>query len=109
MKDKTFVIILIMLTIVLALMIIANMSKMKKILSIISKEGVTNLQALSKKLGLNIPTIHAIIESMVHQGYLEEIRCESDCGICPINCDFMVSKIKMYRLTEKGMRYIWER
>jgi len=82
------------------------MNKMKEILSIISGENAVNLQALSKKLGLSIPTLRAIIESMVHQGYLEEVRCESDCGICPINCDFMVSKIKMYRLTEKGMRYI---
>jgi len=82
------------------------MNKMKEILSIISEENAVNLQALSKKLGLSIPTLRAIIGSMVHQGYLEEVRCESDCGICPINCDFMVSKIKMYRLTEKGMRYI---
>ena len=82
------------------------MNKMKEILSITSGENAVNLQALSKKLGLSIPTLRGIIESMVHQGYLEEIRCESDCGICPINCDFMVSKIKMYRLTEKGMRYI---
>ena len=82
------------------------MNKMKEILSIISGENAVNLQALSKELGLSIPTLRAIIESMVHQGYLEEVRCESDCGICPINCDFMVSKIKMYRLTEKGMRYI---
>lgn len=86
-----------------------NMSKIREILSIISKEDVTNLQALSRKVDISISTLRALIESMVHQGYLEEVKCESNCGICPINCDFMVSKIKMYRLTEKGMRYIWER
>ncbi|HEC77171.1 MAG TPA: winged helix-turn-helix transcriptional regulator [Thermoplasmatales archaeon] len=82
------------------------MSKMKEILSIISKENAVNLQALSKKLGFSIPTLRAIIESMVHQGYLEEVGCESNCGICPIKCNSKIPKIKMYRLTEKGMRYI---
>jgi len=80
------------------------MNKMRKVLSIIS-EGKT-LDALSRELGLRISTVRAMIDLMVHQGYLEEVRCESDCGICPINCDSMVSKIKMYRLTGKGMECI---
>ena len=79
------------------------MSKMKKILSIISKEGIVNPQSISEKLGLGISTLRALIESMVHRGYLEEVKCESNCSICPIRCN---SKIKMYRLTEKGMRCI---
>ena len=81
------------------------MRKMKKVLSIISKEGVTNLQALSKKLGLSIPTLRAIIETMIDQGYLEEIKCGSGCSKCSMNC-FSISKTKIYRLTEKGTKYI---
>jgi len=79
------------------------MNKTKEILSIISKEGVTNLQALSRKVDLSISTLRALIETMVHQGYLEEVKCKSNCGICPIRCN---SKIKMYMLTERGMRCI---
>ena len=75
------------------------MNKMKEILSIISKERITNLQALSRKVDLGISTLRALIETMVHQGYLEEVRCEGNCGICRINCN---SKLKMYMLTEKG-------
>ena len=79
------------------------MNKMKEILSIISKERITNLQALSRKVDLGISTLRALIETMVHQGYLEEVRCEGNCGICRINCN---SKLKMYILTDKGMRCV---
>ena len=82
------------------------MSETKEILSIISKEGVANLHALSRKLSLSIPTLRAMIESIAHQGYLEEIRCESSCSICPMNCGPLSSKTKIYRLTKKGMKYI---
>ena len=80
-----------------------NMSKIREILSIISKEGITNLQDLSRKVDLSISTLRALIETMVHQGYLEEVRCEGNCGICRINCN---SKLKMYMLTGKGMRRV---
>ena len=79
------------------------MSKVKEILSIISKEGITNLQDISRKVDLSISTLRALIETMVHQGYLEEVECKSNCGICPIRCN---SKLKMYILTDKGMRCV---
>ena len=43
------------------------MNKMKEILSIISKEGITNLQDISRKVDLSISTLRALIETMVHQ------------------------------------------
>ncbi|MCD6411018.1 MAG: winged helix-turn-helix transcriptional regulator [Thermoplasmata archaeon] len=79
------------------------MSKIREILSIISKEGITNLQDLSRKVDLSISTLHALIETMIHQGYLKEVECKGNCGICRINCN---SKIKMYMLTEKSMRCV---
>ena len=83
------------------------MNKMRKILSIISEENTVDLGTLSRKLGLSSPTVQAMIELMVHQGYLEEIRCGTGCSMCPTNCDSLTSsKIKMYRLTEKGMESI---
>ena len=81
-----------------------RMNKMREILSKIS-EGNT-VDALSRKLGLRISIVRAMIDLMVHQGYLEEVRCGSGCSTCPMNCSAQSSKIKMYRLTEKGMECI---
>jgi len=77
------------------------MNKMRKVLSIIS-EGKT-LDALSRELGLRISTVRAMIDLMVHQGYLEEIKCGSGCSMCLMNCSLTSSEIKMYRPTGKGM------
>ena len=80
---------------------------MRRVLSTISEENTVDLGALSRKLGLSSPTVQAMIELMVHQGYLEEIRCGTGCSMCPTNRDSLASsKIKMYRLTEKGMESI---
>ena len=83
-----------------------NMSKIREILSIISKEDVTNLQALSRKVDISISTLRALIEAMVHQGYLEEVRRRGGCSKCSMNCGFSISKTKIYRLTEKGTKCI---
>ena len=83
------------------------MSKMRKILSILSEENTVNVDALSRELGLRGPTVQAMIDLMVHQGYLEEIRCGSGCSMCPMNCGSLTSsKIKMYRLTGKGIKCV---
>ena len=83
------------------------MNKMRKILSILSEENTVNVDALSRELGLRGPTVQAMIDLMVHQGYLEEIKCGSGCSMCPMNCGSLTSsKIKMYGLTEKGMECI---
>ena len=83
------------------------MSKMRKILSILSEENTVNVDALSRELGLRGPTVQAMIDLMVRQGYLEEIKCGSGCSMCPMNCSSLTSsKIRMYRLTGKGMRCI---
>ena len=83
------------------------MNKMRKILSILSEENTVNVDALSRELGLRGPTVQAMIDLMVHQGYLEEIRCGSGCSMCPMNCGSLTSsKIKMYRSTEKGIKCV---
>ena len=83
------------------------MNKMRKLLSILSEENTVNVDALSRELGLRGPTVQAMIDLMVRQGYLEEIRCGSGCSMCPMNCGSLnSSKIKMYRPTGKGMECI---
>ncbi|MCD6108165.1 MAG: MarR family transcriptional regulator [Thermoplasmata archaeon] len=80
------------------------MNKTRTILSKIGEENTVDVEALSRELGLRGPTVQAMIDLMVHQGYLEEIRCGSGCSMCPMNCSSLTSsKIKMYRLTGKGM------
>jgi len=80
------------------------MNKTRTILSKIGEENTVDVEALSRELGLRGPTVQAMIDLMVHQGYLEEIRCGSGCSMCPMNCGSLISsKIKMYRLTGKGM------
>lgn len=84
------------------------MSKMRKkiILSIISEENTVDTNALSKKLDMGTSTLKAMIDFMVHQGYLEEIDCGRGCNACPVKCNVLSSKIKIYKLTKKGMKYI---
>ncbi len=80
------------------------MTKMRDVLSKIT-EGKT-FDALSKELGMRTHTVRAMVDSMVHEGYLEEI-CGSGCGMCSMKCiSPPSSKIKMYAVTEKGMKFI---
>lgn len=82
------------------------MSKMRKILSRIS-EGTT-FDALSRELGMRKSTTKAIVNSMLHTGYIEEIQYASGCSMCPLNCNSQSScgsGIRMYTLTDKGMDY----
>ena len=82
------------------------MNKTIDILFKISK-GKT-MGALSRELGMRKSTVQAMIDSMIHIGYIEEIRCKTGCGICPIKCanPQFPAGIRMYALTDKGMVYI---
>ena len=78
-----------------------SMNKMKNILSKIN-EGKT-LDGLSKELGMRESTIRAIIDSMIHIGYLEEIQCRTGCKMCPTKCSSPPSsEIKMYGGRRRG-------
>ena len=82
------------------------MNKMRKVLSIISEENTVDVDALSRKAGLSSSTVRAMIDLMVHHGYLEEIGCGNGCSMCLMNCSLTSSKVKMYRLTGKGIEWI---
>ena len=81
------------------------MNKRRDILSKISK-GKT-VDALSRELDMRESTLRAMVDSMVHEGYLEEI-CGSGCGTCPMRCasQSSSSKTKLYAVTEKGIECI---
>ncbi len=44
-----------------------------------------------------------MIDLMIHQGYIKEMKCVGSCSMCPMNPSPTFSKVRMYRLTEKGM------
>lgn len=85
---------------------------MKEILSKISK-GAT-IETLSRDLNMRETTIRAMIVSMVHEGYLEEIECgeRTSCSICPVKCEASpttlqsTTGLRMYRVTKKGLDYM---
>ncbi len=67
------------------------------------------LNAISADLGLRVATVRAIVESMVHRGYVEKLACTSGggCTICPMNCGaHTASRSNMYVVTDKGMAYL---
>ena len=78
----------------------------REILSKIS-QGKT-LDILSKEMNMRESTIRAMIDSMLHTGYLQEVRCGSGCGMCPMKCSSLPpnSGIKMYMVTNKGMECV---
>lgn len=81
------------------------MNKMREIILKIN-EGKT-IDIISKELGMRKSTIRAMVDWMVHQGYLDEIRCGTGCSICSMNCSSLPSsKVKMYTVTGKGMECI---
>ena len=77
------------------------MSKRKSILDKI-KEGKT-ISNISNELDMSVRTVEAMVDSMIHQGYLKVINCEdSKCSSCPMGCDSSKMPFKIYRVTEKG-------
>jgi predicted transcriptional regulator len=80
---------------------VENMTK--EILSKIA-EGKT-LDSISKEIDKRESTVRAMIDSMIHDGYLEQIRYTSGCSMCSMRCSHNSpnSQIKMYMVTDKGM------
>ena len=71
-------------------------------------EGTT-FDALSRELGIRKSTTKAIVDSMIHEGYLEQIQYGSGYSMCSVSCNSQSScssGIKMYSLTEKGKQLI---
>ena len=78
----------------------------KEILSRIN-EGKT-LDTIGKEMDMRESTVRARVDSMVHEGYLEELRYAAGCSACLMKCSFSPSnsKIKMCVVTEKGKQLI---
>ena len=81
------------------------MNKTSVILSRI-REGNT-IDALGRELDMRETTIRAIVDSLVHNGYLEEMSCGGGCRMCPAICSLpSSSETRMYAITRKGMEHI---
>ena len=78
----------------------------KEILSKIA-EGKT-LDIISKEIDKRESTVRAMVDSMIHNGYLEEIGYTSGCNMCSMRCSHNSpnSQIKMYMVTDKGINCI---
>ena len=75
--------------------------KLRKILSGI--KGVNTIDGLAKDLNMRKFTVQAMVDFMVHAGYIEEITCRSRCSSCLMNCGTPPpSGMKIYVVTEKG-------
>jgi hypothetical protein len=74
-----------------------------KILVRINK-GTCTKDALSQELGIRKRIIEEALSFMHHEGFLEEITCNSRCGDCPMNC--VTTNVKMYTITQKGINHI---
>ena len=68
-------------------------------------EGKT-LDSIAKELDMRESTLHARVDSFIHQGYIAEIKYDSSCSMCPLNCNSKSScdsGIKAYAVTDKGV------
>jgi hypothetical protein len=73
-----------------------------KLLSAIKR--VNTIDSLAKELNMRKSTVQAMVDFMLHAGYIEELTCGNRCSACPMNCGTQLpSGMKMYVLTEKGM------
>jgi predicted ArsR family transcriptional regulator len=78
----------------------------KEILSKIA-EGKT-LDTIGKEMDVRESTVRARVDSMVHEGYLEELRYAAGCSACLMKCSSPPSNsgTKMYTVTDKGIDHI---
>lgn len=78
----------------------------KSILSEILKKKT--LALISKELNIRQSTLQARVESLIHQGYLEQVTYGSSCAMCPMNCSSSTcqSPLTLFSLTEKGKRLL---
>ena len=87
------------------------MTATEKILLRIGGRGGGTIDNLAKELDMRKSTVQAMIEFMVHAGYLKEFSCGDGCAGCFMykKCNISASegvKMRMYVLTEKGMECI---
>lgn len=66
------------------------------------------LDIISKEMNIREPTLKARVDSLIHQGFLDEIRYGSGCKMCPMDCgsDKCSSDIKLFSLTKKGKEFL---
>lgn len=79
----------------------------EKILRMMQEGGT--IDSIAEKLDMRKATIRAILESMVDKGYLMEVNCGSHCNGCSLTCSKSTptdAKMKMYTVTEKGVKQI---
>ena len=79
----------------------------RKMLSAIGR--LNSVDALAEELNMRKPTVRAILDFMIHAGYIDEITCRNICSVCPMNCDTQVPRgVKMYVVTDKGVSVLNE-
>ena len=81
------------------------MTAMKHFLSEIRNGNTVN--TLAREMDVNTSTLLALIDFLVHEGYLEQVSMNS-CTSCGSNCHDRSCKpgTKIYALTSKGVQYI---
>ena len=81
------------------------MTAMKHVLSRI-RNGNT-VSTLAREMDVNTSTLLALIDFLVHEGYLEQVSM-NNCTGCGSNCHDGSCKpeTKIYAITPKGVQYI---
>jgi len=76
----------------------------REVLTGIARGG--GYQTICKELNMGERTVHAMIDSMICDGYLEELRCHG-CSMCSKGCGGThEGEARMYVLTSKGLGFI---
>ncbi len=76
----------------------------REVLARIAEGG--SYQTICNELNMGAPTIHAMIDSMIRDGYLEDLRCRG-CRMCSKGCGGThEGGTRMCALTSKGMGFI---
>ena len=60
---------------------------------------------LVKQLGINEEMFSAIVDSLIREGYLKEIRCDKNCSECIFKC-YRAVDTRIYVLTGKAFDLI---
>ncbi len=68
------------------------------------KKGTCSIKTLASDLNKNESIVEAVLAYMMHDGYIDEIRCNNGCRMCPVGCN--TSSVKMYTLTPKSIQYL---
>jgi DNA-binding Lrp family transcriptional regulator len=86
-----------------------------EVLKEIYNEGVLNIARLARRLRVSPEAVRELVSSLRDRGYLEavEFECSNSsqlCRRCPVraSCHKRSLEIKLYRLSEQGLRLIEE-